>query len=108
LLTGASGDISRCITFGRQCDCSVNVYFQAKAGIIPVLDKNTKTLDALGSDLLVPSAAVRRRRFRIAPDKGQARRQPDELVRALRPVGRQVRAPMADQAQQGHNQKQQV
>lgn len=108
-LTRASGDISRGIASAWECDCNANIYLEAKCGIIPILDQNTETLDTLGRDLLVPRAAVRRGRFRLPSDKGQARRQPDELVGAFGTVGRQVGAPQANQtAQQCHKHKKQV
>jgi hypothetical protein len=104
--TGAVGEGRGVVAEGGQVHGAGDVDLEAQRRLVAVLDQHAQALLAGGHHLLEPRAAVGRRRprRRLVLHERQARRQAHQLVRALRPVRREVPARHARQ-RQSHQQR---
>jgi len=90
--TGAVGDVGGGLAEGGEPQRLGDVELEPQVGVVLVLDEHAQALAAGLQHRLEPLAAVRRRHRRLVLHIRQARRQPHQLVRALRPVRREVPA----------------
>jgi hypothetical protein len=85
--TGAVGGVGACgAAGGGEGEGEGGVDLDAQVGVVLVLDEDAQALGALPEHLPEAAAAVGRRRARLPLHVLQARRQPHQLVRALRLV----------------------